>query len=33
MNIAPGVSYRYCHACKCIKPPRAHHCRYDKAPP
>jgi hypothetical protein len=23
--IAPGVSYKYCMKCKCIKPPRAHH--------
>lgn len=27
LNVAPNVSYRYCHTCKCIKPPRAHHCR------
>jgi palmitoyltransferase len=26
LNVAPNVSYRYCHGCKCIKPPRAHHC-------
>lgn len=26
-NVAPFVSYRYCTICKCIKPPRAHHCR------
>lgn len=26
ISLAPGVSYRYCHICKCIKPPRAHHC-------
>ena len=25
--LAPGVSYRYCRHCKCIKPPRAHHDR------
>lgn len=23
-----GVYYKYCHKCACIKPPRAHHCRY-----
>lgn len=28
LNVAPYVYYRYCHTCKCIKPPRAHHCRY-----
>lgn len=27
LNIAPFVSYRYCHHCKCIKPPRCHHDR------
>ncbi len=27
LQIAPYVSYKYCHTCKCIKPPRAHHCR------
>lgn len=27
--IVPGVSYSYCNKCHCIKPPRAHHCRYD----
>lgn len=27
LNIAPYVSYRYCHVCKCIKPPRCHHDR------
>lgn len=26
ISLSPGVSYRYCHTCKCIKPPRAHHC-------
>eukprot|EP01033_Poteriospumella_lacustris_P000873 gene875-626_t len=26
LNVAPYVYYRYCHTCKCIKPPRAHHC-------
>lgn len=26
LQVAPFVSYRYCHLCKCIKPPRAHHC-------
>lgn len=28
LNVAPFVSYKYCHVCKCVKPPRAHHCRY-----
>jgi len=23
--LEPGVSYRWCRHCKCIKPPRAHH--------
>lgn len=27
LNIAQFVSYKYCHTCKCIKPPRTHHCR------
>ena len=27
LQIAPYVSYRYCHTCKSIKPPRAHHCK------
>jgi len=27
LDIVPGVSYRYCKHCNCIKPPRAHHCR------
>lgn len=27
LNVAPYVSYKYCHSCKCVKPPRAHHCR------
>jgi hypothetical protein len=27
LNVAPYVSYRYCHECKCIKPPRCHHDR------
>jgi palmitoyltransferase len=22
----PGVKYGYCSSCKCIKPPRSHHC-------
>lgn len=26
LSVAPYVSYKYCHVCKCIKPPRAHHC-------
>ena len=26
LDIAPAVSYRYCKYCKCIKPPRSHHC-------
>ena len=25
--LAPLVSYKYCHTCSTIKPPRAHHCR------
>lgn len=25
-EIVPGASYRYCRICRCIKPPRAHHC-------
>ena len=28
VEIEPDVSYRYCRMCPCIKPPRAHHCRY-----
>lgn len=28
-EICPAVSYRFCRECKCIKPPRAHHDRYD----
>ena len=24
--LSPGVYYKYCKACKAIKPPRAHHC-------
>lgn len=24
--LAPAVSYRICRHCRCIKPPRAHHC-------
>jgi hypothetical protein len=30
LQIAPFVSYRYCHQCKCIKPPRAHHDRFGR---
>ena len=26
LDIAPAVAYRYCKYCKCIKPPRSHHC-------
>ena len=26
MTIEPGVYYRYCRYCNCVKPPRAHHC-------
>lgn len=26
LNLAPGVFYIYCRHCKCIKPPRTHHC-------
>lgn len=26
LEIAPGVNYRYCRYCSCIKPPRSHHC-------
>ena len=26
LDIAPAVAYRYCKICKCIKPPRSHHC-------
>jgi palmitoyltransferase len=26
VDIVPGASYRYCRACRNIKPPRAHHC-------
>jgi palmitoyltransferase len=25
VQLEPGVSYRWCRHCKCIKPPRAHH--------
>jgi hypothetical protein len=28
LEVAPGVAYKYCQACPCVKPPRAHHCRY-----
>ena len=24
-NIVPGVHYKYCKKCRCIKPPRTHH--------
>jgi hypothetical protein len=27
LDLVPGVSYRYCRHCSCIKPPRSHHCR------
>ncbi len=27
LQIAPFVTYKYCHTCKSIKPPRAHHCK------
>lgn len=27
LEVAPGVAYKYCQTCPCIKPPRAHHCR------
>ena len=30
VKVLPGVSYRFCNKCSCIKPPRAHHCRYVK---
>ena len=26
LALAPGVFYIYCKHCKCVKPPRAHHC-------
>ncbi len=26
LRVAPGVKYKYCRYCRCIKPPRAHHC-------
>lgn len=29
IDIMPGVSYRYCKICECIKPPRTHHDRYN----
>ena len=25
VNVAPGVSYRFCKKCQNVKPPRAHH--------
>ena len=28
LDLVPGVSYRYCRHCSCIKPPRSHHCRW-----
>jgi hypothetical protein len=28
LELAPAVNYRWCRHCKCIKPPRTHHCRY-----
>ena len=28
-DIAPGIFYKYCSICRCIKPPRTHHCRYE----
>lgn len=28
IDVMPGVSYRYCKICECIKPPRTHHDRY-----
>ncbi len=31
LTVCPLVSYKYCQHCKCIKPPRAHHDRYDAA--
>lgn len=27
LELLPGVAYRYCRECCCIKPPRSHHCR------
>jgi len=27
IDVMPGVSYRYCKTCECIKPPRTHHDR------
>lgn len=27
LELLPGVAYRYCRECTCIKPPRSHHCR------
>ena len=29
LKVDPYVYYKYCAICKCIKPPRAHHCRLD----
>eukprot|EP01038_Epipyxis_sp_PR26KG_P012366 gene12366-16588_t len=26
LTVANNVNYRYCGLCKCVKPPRAHHC-------
>ena len=28
IRVSNGVYYKYCQECPCIKPPRAHHCRY-----
>ena len=32
LDLVPGVSYRYCKYCSCIKPPRSHHCRWLNRP-
>ena len=26
MTVQPGVTYKYCKYCNCVKPPRTHHC-------
>ena len=26
MAIQPGIAYKYCKYCDCVKPPRTHHC-------